>query len=77
VKTGDVAGNIAGKYYGLTFKGKSYKCHVVIWTLFNGPIPAHLDVDHADKDNLNNEIGNLRLATKGAGARTKEGKEHA
>ena len=65
VKPGDQAGGPSGFYYRVAFKGKTYGCHIVIWELLNGPIPAHLDVDHKDRNKLNNEISNLRLATKG------------
>lgn len=37
--------------------------HRVIWESVNGPIPGRLQIDHADRNGLNNCIDNLRLAT--------------
>lgn len=37
--------------------------HRVVWETVNGPIPGRLQIDHADRNGLNNQIDNLRLAT--------------
>ena len=37
--------------------------HRVIWELIHGPIPGGFDIDHVDRDGLNNRGDNLRLAT--------------
>lgn len=37
--------------------------HRVIWEMVNGPIPDGLEVDHKDRNRLNNLLGNLRLVS--------------
>lgn len=62
---GKVAGspNHAGYWY-VRLLGRQYLVHRLIWTLLKGSIPDGLEVDHRDTDPSNNDIGNLRLATK-------------
>jgi hypothetical protein len=38
--------------------------HNVIWEHHNGPTPDGFTVDHADRNSLNNQLSNLRLATR-------------
>jgi hypothetical protein len=42
---------------------KSFYIHRLVWLAFNGPIPARLEVDHADGNRVNNRLDNLVLAT--------------
>lgn len=42
---------------------KTYFRARIVWTLFHGVIPNGFVIDHADGDSLNDQIGNLRLAT--------------
>lgn len=59
---GKEAGWISKYGYGeVKLEGKCYKCHRIIWELFNGKIPEKADIDHIDGNRLNNDIENLRL----------------
>jgi hypothetical protein len=35
----------------------------MVWTIFRGPIPYKLQIDHKDGDKSNNHIDNLELVT--------------
>lgn len=49
------------KSYGqVSYNGTVVREHVIIYSMFNGPI-VEGDVDHIDGDVLNNKIENLRL----------------
>jgi hypothetical protein len=37
--------------------------HNAIWEYYNDPIPDGYTVDHINRDTLNNQLSNLRLAT--------------
>ena len=50
-------------YRVITVNSKSYKVHRLIWVMFNGDIPKSYVLDHKDRNKLNNNIANLRLAT--------------
>ena len=66
VMWGDRAGHVNKSvgYYRLRFEGKLYSLHNLIWNFHYGEIPTGKEVDHRDKDPLNNKISNLRLATR-------------
>jgi len=52
--------------------GKAVYLHRIIWELVNGPIPAGYQIDHVNRDPLDNrliEIVNLRLANKSENGR--------
>ena len=51
-------------YYVFYSSEKKFYCHRVIWEIFNGPIPEGMEIDHKDGNRINNNIDNLRLATK-------------
>lgn len=67
VEPGDIAGSWDDKstpaYYKITFKGKTYKAHRIIWFLHTGNDPETFKVDHKDQNRRNNTIGNLRLVS--------------
>lgn len=44
---------------------KPYKrvLHKLVWTAFNGEVPEGYQVDHIDRDNMNNCLDNLRLVS--------------
>ena len=43
--------------------GEPYLEHRLIWVYVNGEDPGDLEIDHKDRNPLNNRISNLRLAT--------------
>lgn len=47
----------------VTFKlsGKTTRFHRAVWEVCKGVIPPDMEVDHIDRDKLNNRIENLRL----------------
>jgi hypothetical protein len=64
INRGDVAGSTLGDgYRSVQLLGQRYRVHNVIYLLEIGDIPSGYIVDHRDRDPLNNNKGNLRLAT--------------
>lgn len=50
-------------YRHVIINNKLYKEHILVWILFNGPIPKGFQIDHKNNIRDWNEIGNLRLGT--------------
>lgn len=63
VKEGQKAGYFNKDYYKVKVNGKSYLLHRLIFLYHHGFLPE--EVDHEDLNKLNNNISNLRAATKG------------
>ena len=62
VKIGDVAGNDNGRYIRVRIDKKTYTLHRLIFCYHHGYCPEI--VDHIDNNKSNNNICNLREATK-------------
>lgn len=63
VKSGSIAGNLEKTgYKRITYKGRSYLAHRIIFLIHHGFLPPI--VDHIDNNPLNNKIQNLRNADK-------------
>lgn len=68
---GSRAGSLSKSgYRRLTFNGKSYQEHHVIWCMIHGQFPDH-QIDHEDQDRSNNASYNLREVTKSENARNR------
>lgn len=62
IRIGDLAGTVTPrKYISVTYQGKKYRAHRIIWEMYNGPIPSGMEIDHEDGDRANNKIRNLNL----------------
>jgi hypothetical protein len=63
-KAGEEAGSLSNTgYRRIGINGKSYRTHRLIYIFHNGEIDNKLQIDHLDRDKLNNNIENLRLVT--------------
>ena len=61
---GQIAGVVNGnRYRYISIDNAKYLAHRLAWLHFYGVDPLDLDIDHKDRDSLNNSIENLRLAT--------------
>lgn len=50
-------------YLIIKIKGKQYKAHRIVWLLYNGAFPNG-EIDHINRDRLDNRIENLRVCTR-------------
>jgi hypothetical protein len=48
----------------LSVGGKSRLASRVIWEMHNGPIPRGMEIDHINRDKSDDQVENLRLATR-------------
>jgi len=51
-------------YYKVRFEKSTYCVHRMIYILINGDIDRDLDIDHIDRNKLNNDINNLKACTR-------------
>lgn len=55
------------KYYKVCNK----RVHRIIWEITYGPLPEGMEIDHIDRNSLNNSLENLRLVSKSLNMRNK------
>lgn len=76
VEIGAEAGSLessTGRYSICVARKRTLRSRVV-WEIHNGPIPAGMEIDHADRDKTNDNINNLRLATRSENNTNRQGK---
>ena len=66
IKPGDHAGHYSGKGYLIVKLNYSlYRAHRIIWKLAYGEDPpADMEIDHINRNGIDNRLSNLRLATR-------------
>lgn len=63
-KAGDVAGTKGtSDYVNIYIEGRGYRAHILAWGLMTGEWPDY-EIDHANRDKLDNRWLNLREATR-------------
>lgn len=58
-------------YWYIRLNGIDYPVHRIVWILHNGLISREDQIDHVDRNSLNNKIENLRLVTASENCRNK------
>lgn len=77
-KQGSVAGGLKGlnaKYFRVKVNGRDYLCHRLVWSMFNDIDPT-LEIDHIDRNPLNNSIKNLRECSSAINCRNTKIRKH-
>jgi len=60
--------------YKQGFGQRTRSVHILVAAAFIGPRPEGLDVDHRDRDRMNNRVGNLRYTTRSGNGHNKPGR---
>lgn len=66
-----VGGSIRNGYKRVRYGGKWLNHHILIWELTNGEIPEGMEIDHIDRNTLNNHPSNLRLVSRSLNCRNR------
>jgi hypothetical protein len=65
VQKDSVAGSLSHHgYWWVTYKGKHYPVHAIVYYLYFGEYDSLKTIDHIDNCSSNNKPSNLKLATK-------------
>lgn len=59
-------------YLTVTFKGKTYRAHRIIFNIKGVHVPENSVIDHIDGDGTNNRFSNLRIVTQSANNQNKK-----
>lgn len=62
VTVGSKAGCVSRGYLAIRIDGRTYHAHRLAWLLTHGEMPVH-QIDHANRNRMDNRISNLRQAT--------------
>lgn len=77
-RKGDVAGGLKGinaKYFRVMVNGRNYLCHRLVWAMFNN-VNINFEIDHIDRNPLNNSIENLRECSSAVNCRNTTIRKH-
>lgn len=63
LKPGDTAGSVKGGYIQISLDERKYRAHNLAWLYVTGAWPSG-EIDHKDRDGMNNRFDNLRDVTR-------------
>ena len=64
-KVGREAGcKMSAGYIAIRINGRGYKAHILAWLYVEGYIPKGIEIDHIDRNTINNKFKNLRLSSR-------------